>query len=91
MYEHMDLIYCPGAALRRGCPGVSRGVEAIRRLAELQPLDDDDRLATALTACGACAAEAEVDEDGTVCVLPDGYDSAVVKRDLERLEGGCRD
>lgn len=90
MYVGIEEIFCPAAALRRGCPAIGRGVGALAALAVLDgPLDDERRVEAALLACGDCANpwEAEVSADGVVCLLPLDYDSAAVERDLAKLGG----
>ncbi|WP_042442748.1 hypothetical protein [Azospirillum sp. B510] len=90
MYRGIERVYCPGAALRRGCPSIERALVALDRLVELGPLDDDEMVDTALGACDRGCPDTrcgEVDEAGTVCLQPLAYDSAAVERDLTQLGG----
>ncbi|HYG86146.1 MAG TPA: hypothetical protein VD978_07790 [Azospirillum sp.] len=86
-YRGIERVFCPTAALRRGCEGVERALASLDRL---RLLDDDKRCAAALMACRGCADpdQCEVDADGAVCLYPlGGCDSSAVERDLALVGG----
>lgn len=92
MYLGIEKIFCPTAALRRGCPAIGRGISALAALAALDgPLNEDDMVDAALGACDRGCPDTrcgEVDEAGVVCLQPLNYDAAAIKIDLAGLEGG---